>query len=129
MEKDIDGIFERASARIKEYKETELSFRAKEKADRRREIQKAKERRGKDRYISDSSKSIVLARPACEWCGIEDAEEWHIDHINPVVLGGKGNLENLAKACAPCNLTKSGKPLEEWLPIAEKRRKLIQETC
>lgn len=31
------------------------------------------------------------------------------DHFVPRVLGGKGNIDNLVLACAPCNFAKANK--------------------
>lgn len=62
----------------------------------------------------------VFARDrfACVYCG--SGRDLHCDHIYPVVLGGGHETENLATACATCNLSKGGKTLAEWRPdIAE----------
>lgn len=36
-------------------------------------------------------------------------EHVHIDHVIPVVRGGQTAIDNLAVACAPCNLAKGDK--------------------
>jgi hypothetical protein len=38
----------------------------------------------------------------------------HIDHKNPIHLGGSGEIENLQWLCAPCNLRKAHMPFDEW---------------
>lgn len=51
----------------------------------------------------------------CWYCGSMLNGKWHVDHIKPIRRGGGGgvasldlhNLNNLAPACAPCNLFKS----------------------
>ena len=50
----------------------------------------------------------VLERDAfiCQYCG---APAEHVDHILPVCQGGTDNYQNLASACAPCNLKKGGR--------------------
>ena len=46
----------------------------------------------------------------CEYCGLRSGDaphiEFHIDHIVPRYFGGTNDPENLADACAPCNLRK-----------------------
>lgn len=38
----------------------------------------------------------------------------HLDHVVPISRGGSNAIENLLWACAPCNLSKGAKTLEEW---------------
>jgi hypothetical protein len=67
-------------------------------------------------YISKAVRDYVYERDAdrCRYCGTEDGP-FHLDHIHPVALGGDNDPENLAVACAACNLSKGAKPLNEWL--------------
>ena len=58
----------------------------------------------------------VMEYDGCAYCG--KAYE-HDDHIVPLVKGGPHSRENLAPACARCNLSKGGKYLAEWLGFAE----------
>lgn len=51
----------------------------------------------------------------CAYCGIELNGTYHIDHIHPLSRGGSNWPDNLACACARCNLSKSDKTIEEWL--------------
>lgn len=41
----------------------------------------------------------------CVYCG-EATEAPHCDHVVPLAKGGVSVLENLATACAPCNISK-----------------------
>jgi len=68
------------------------------------------------RYISPEVRAFIFTRDdgCCVYCGDKDIE-FHIDHIHPVVLGGDNSPDNLALACAPCNLSKGAKTLKEWL--------------
>jgi hypothetical protein len=50
-------------------------------------------------------KVLERDRFRCKYCGAQDVE-LHVDHIIPKALGGQDVLENLATACAPCNLGK-----------------------
>lgn len=49
----------------------------------------------------------------CRYCG--GVGPFHIDHIIPWSKGGLTALENLALACASCNLKKGARTPEEWL--------------
>lgn len=51
----------------------------------------------------------------CAYCGITLHNEYHLDHIIPLIQGGSNNPDNLACACAACNLSKNEKLLEEWM--------------
>jgi len=55
-----------------------------------------------------SQRLIVLRRDCyiCAYCG-EPANE--VDHIQPRVLGGTDDLDNLVAACRRCNASKSSR--------------------
>ena len=45
----------------------------------------------------------------CQYCGAHPPGViLHVDHITPVVEGGKNDADNLVTSCAPCNLGKGG---------------------
>ncbi len=54
----------------------------------------------------------------CAYCGIDISLQIkgsvHVDHIHPISRGGSNWPENLACACAKCNLSKKDKTLNEW---------------
>ena len=50
----------------------------------------------------------------CQYCGAEGAR-LECDHIVPVCKGGSSELDNLTTACKPCNRSKAGKLLEDWM--------------
>lgn len=53
---------------------------------------------------------------ACVYCGSSD--ELTFDHVVPRRQGGRTSWENVATACAPCNLKKGGRtPGEAHMPI------------
>jgi hypothetical protein len=55
---------------------------------------------------------IQRAGDRCEYCGISQIGQvatFHIDHIVPVVAGGKTTAENLALACFSCSLRKGAR--------------------
>lgn len=47
----------------------------------------------------------------CQYCG--SLEQLTFDHIVPRRLGGRTSWENVAAACAPCNLRKGGRTPEQ----------------
>jgi len=48
----------------------------------------------------------------CQYCGAHPpAVILHVDHINPVALGGENEIDNLVAACDACNLGKGAVPL------------------
>lgn len=60
-------------------------------------------------------------------CYLCDAElrtndDWHLDHIVPLVLRGPHSTDNVEAACTGCNLGKGAKSLEEFLTPTEYRR-------
>lgn len=38
-----------------------------------------------------------------------------IDHVHPIVLGGSSDPSNLQLLCLPCNRSKGGKTMDQWL--------------
>lgn len=61
-------------------------------------------------YVKKGEEANRERNLTCEYCGLNanDAPHipFHIDHIVPRALGGTEHPENLANACAPCNLRK-----------------------
>lgn len=66
--------------------------------------------------IPSWARRLVVERDGycCVYCGGTEGP-FHIDHRTPVRLGGADVPENLVVACAPCNLSKGAKTMEEWL--------------
>jgi 5-methylcytosine-specific restriction endonuclease McrA len=55
-------------------------------------------------------------RFTCQYCG--SPHNLTFDHVVPRRLGGKTSWENVATACAPCNLRKGGRtPKEAKMPL------------
>ena len=66
-----------------------------------RERAKARELRKSDWWRCE------LAKGKCHYCGQSfPARELTMDHIVPVVRGGRSTRGNVVPACAPCNATK-----------------------
>jgi 5-methylcytosine-specific restriction endonuclease McrA len=54
----------------------------------------------------------------CAYCGnilVKGKRKTHIDHVRPLVQGGSNSIENIAIACAKCNLSKGDRTPEEWV--------------
>lgn len=86
--------------------------------------------------ISKKTRFEVFKRDGfkCQYCGAHPPSVLlHVDHINPVFLGGVNNPENLITSCAPCNLGKGArsltaipKSLAEKAAETEEREKQIK---
>ena len=51
----------------------------------------------------------------CFWCrGSSPPKTCHTDHIKPLAKGGAHSIENLAVSCAPCNMKKGARLIEDW---------------
>jgi 5-methylcytosine-specific restriction endonuclease McrA len=57
----------------------------------------------------------------CQYCGV--SKDLTFDHVIPRAQGGRTTWENVATACAPCNLKKGPDPPDE-LAIAGPRQEL-----
>lgn len=65
---------------------------------------------------------------ACQYCGaVPPRALLHVDHINPVALGGDNSEDNLITACETCNLGKSAVPLSSVPRSLEDRAAEIAE--
>jgi len=70
----------------------------------------------KRKGISKKTRFEVFKRDGftCQYCGAHPpAVILHVDHINPVALGGKNHMDNYVTACEPCNLGKSATSLSQ----------------
>lgn len=55
----------------------------------------------------------------CQYCGCKD--DLTFDHVIPRALGGRTTWENVATACAPCNLRKGGRtPAQAHMALARR---------
>lgn len=55
-----------------------------------------------------------LQHNLCAYCGIRLFDDFHIDHIEPLLQGGSNWPDNLALSCPSCNISKSDWLLSEW---------------
>jgi hypothetical protein len=70
--------------------------------------------RARRKTIPAKLRRIVLddGDAQCAYCWQWSATE--VEHVIPVAQGGADDLENLAPACALCNLQKRDRTVEEW---------------
>lgn len=66
--------------------------------------------------LSLAVRQFVLARDGavCGVCGAVGVP-FHVDHKHPVARGGVNELDNLWILCAPCNLSKGARTVDEFL--------------
>ena len=62
---------------------------------------------------ADARRQVIQrAEDRCEYCGLSQAGQealFHVDHVVPVTAGGTATLENLALACVSCSLRKGAR--------------------
>jgi 5-methylcytosine-specific restriction endonuclease McrA len=68
-----------------------------------------------DGSVTASALLELRQRSICEYCGVAlTPKNRNIDHKQPLCLGGKHSLANLAAACAECNALKGCMAWTEW---------------
>lgn len=80
--------------------------------------------------ISKTARFEVFKRDGfiCQYCGSHPPQAiLHVDHINPVKLGGDNKTDNLITSCSLCNLGKSATPLTAVPKSLAERAAEIQE--
>ena len=55
----------------------------------------------------------------CSYCGTFCANDYQIDHIEPLAKGGTHTIDNFAISCKSCNTSKSSKQLLHWLAFKQ----------
>jgi len=62
------------------------------------------------------AKLMTLQRGQCAVCRCDlRKEKTHLDHIEPLALGGAHDDKNMQLLCKPCNLSKHAKPPIEFM--------------
>lgn len=51
----------------------------------------------------------------CAYCGVDCSDNFHIDHVEPLVTGGQHVIDNFALTCPHCNTSKGSKSLISFL--------------
>ena len=62
--------------------------------------------------ILSENQQLFLLGNVCAYCGATGALHW--EHIIPVSIGGPDSIDNMVRACAPCNLAKGALDPYQW---------------
>ncbi len=62
--------------------------------------------------ILRENKLMVTAANSCAYCGVGGELQW--EHIIPRSRGGPDTIDNMVRACPPCNLRKGDRYLLDW---------------
>ena len=62
--------------------------------------------------ILSENQQLFHMGDVCAYCGATGPLHW--EHIVPVSVGGPDNIDNMVRACAPCNLTKGARDPYQW---------------
>lgn len=80
-----------------------------ERAKATRRVAQAKRRAAHSAPAPEISSWLASVPKVCHWCGVKCADDFHMDHYQPLALGGAHAVSNLVIACRKCNLSKSAK--------------------
>lgn len=62
--------------------------------------------------ILTENKRLFTLGEVCAYCGATGRLQW--EHIIPLALGGPDSVDNMVRACAPCNQTKGARDPYQW---------------
>jgi 5-methylcytosine-specific restriction endonuclease McrA len=68
----------------------------------------------------DVANIISKQNNLCFWCNTK-LEKIHIDHIIPLIKGGRNDASNLVASCPSCNCSKGAKLPEEFLAYQQQQ--------
>lgn len=72
--------------------------------------------------ILAENQQLFMLGNVCAYCGATGPLHW--EHIIPVSLGGPDSIDNMVRACPPCNLAKGARDPYQWY-LATKKDDLI----
>ncbi len=75
----------------------------------------------------DWLKLVHNSRGFCSYCG-ERSNKFHMEHVIPLVRGGRHAIGNVVPVCPSCNLSKHDKLLVEWR-FRGAGKKVMQSGC
>ena len=82
----------------------------------KRKHNKARRRGALGRLSIGRERSLYqLQRGKCPICKERLGQNWHLDHIVPIALGGSNTDENVQLLCPTCNLAKNAKHPVEFM--------------
>jgi 5-methylcytosine-specific restriction endonuclease McrA len=83
-----------------------------------RHTRRARMRNSEGTHTAQDIKDMHKAQGGCcIYCGVDVGEDYHVDHIVPLVKGGSNGKENLQITCPTCNLKKGQKDHAEFLSL------------
>lgn len=117
-QKNKEHLKEKASVYFKENKESVYKYKklwAKTEVGKNtsRAVRIARRKAGGIK-ASDVKTLKEKSKNKCYWCSCDISNGFHIDHYNPIYLGGKSNIENLVLSCPSCNISKNKKSPYEF---------------
>lgn len=56
----------------------------------------------------------------CAYCECQLNDKFELDHMLPVIRGGRGDWGNIAACCSPCNRRKAARTVEEFMEVLMK---------
>lgn len=62
--------------------------------------------------ILSENQQLFLLGDVCAYCGATGSLHW--EHIIPVSIGGPDSIDNMVRACPPCNLAKGALDPYQW---------------
>jgi 5-methylcytosine-specific restriction protein A len=66
---------------------------------------------------------FLAARGQCQHCGwaLTPGKRWEVDHVIPLALGGRDQVDNMQVLCAPCH---GGKTHRQDVPVIAKTARI-----
>lgn len=83
--------------------------RREERAVHFRTYRARKKGNGGTHTATDIKNQHAYQKGQCFYCGVKVGDDYHVDHVVPLVLGGSNGKENIVIACPTCNLSKNAK--------------------
>ena len=83
----------------------------------------------KRKRLSQQERQAVLQKTGwcCAYCGVVlGLDGFQVDHVVPLRLGGKDEIENMLPACRSCNHYKRGNSLEGWRRMLEQTPEVLR---
>ena len=85
-------------------------------------------KRGRKRSQCDGTatraaiQNLIKSVRSCPYCGLLlTNKNRHLDHKQPLILGGLHSISNITPCCALCNMRKNATPYDQWLLKCQKK--------
>ncbi len=84
-------------------------------ARRHNQNRRARKLKAEGSFTAEDIKDLYATQGGrCYYCSVDLKEGYHIDHMTPLIRGGRNDVSNLCLACPRCNLRKHTKTAEEF---------------